>query len=124
MNESKSVLLVEDEPSIVTMYKLKFTANDFAFYATADITEGMQLAKQHMPSLVLLDIKLGDQNGMDLLKQLKADAVTKDIPVLMFSNAYQKEYEKAALDLGAKEFILKTKVLPDETIAIVNKYIS
>ncbi|MBI2415187.1 MAG: response regulator [Candidatus Kerfeldbacteria bacterium] len=123
MNNHKSVLLVEDEPSIVAMYQLKFIASGFEFYATADIHEGFNLAKHHQPSVILLDIKLGDQSGMDLLKMLKAEDSTKAIPVLMFSNAYQKEYEKAAIELGAKEFVLKTKVLPDETIAIVNKYL-
>lgn len=119
----KSILLIEDEKDIVAMYKMKFIEYGFKFYSTDNNAEGMKLALDHKPSAILLDIKLGDDNGIDLLKQLKEDTSTRDIPVMLFSNAYQKEYEKLGHELGAVEFILKTKVLPDETIAIVEKYI-
>lgn len=123
MTDKHRILLVEDEPDIIAMYELKFTTSGFEFYSASTIKAGKDLVVTKKPEVILLDIKIGEENGLDLLKDLKADAATKDIPVLMFSNAYQKEFEKLGLELGAKEFLLKSKLLPNEVVAKVRQYI-
>ncbi len=123
MTDKHRILLVEDEPDIVAMYELKFNASGFEFYSASNIATAKQLVHDKQPQLILLDIKIGQENGLDLLKELKANPATKDIPVLLFSNAYQKEFEKIGLELGAKEFLLKSKLLPNEVVAKVRQYI-
>lgn len=123
MTDKHRILLIEDEPDIVAMYQLKFSASGFEFYSATTIAAGKQLATEKQPQVILLDIKIGEESGLDLLKDLKADAATKDIPVLLFSNAYQKEFEKQGLELGAKEYLLKSKLLPNEVVEKVRKYL-
>lgn len=123
MTDKHRILLVEDEPDIIAMYELKFTTSGFEFFSASNIATAKQLVHDKQPQLILLDIKIGEENGLDLLKELKANSATKDIPVLLFSNAYQKEFEKLGLELGAKEFLLKSKLLPNEVVAKVRQYL-
>lgn len=123
MTDKHRILLIEDEPDIVAMYQLKFSASGFDFYSANTTATGKQMVIEKKPEVILLDIKIGEESGLDLLKDLKADAATKDIPVLLFSNAYQKEFEKQGLELGAQEYLLKSKLLPNEVVERVRKYL-
>lgn len=48
---------------------------------------------------------------------------TKNIPVILFSNAYKKEYEEQGKELGAVDFVVKSQILPEETLKLVKKYL-
>lgn len=121
-NQKKVILLIEDEEDIIVMYKKKFETAGYECIFAKEESEGLQLAQEKLPNLILLDIKLEKSNGIDVLRKIKADEQTKNIPVWLFSNAYVKEYEDEAKSLGAERFILKTSVLPDEMVQIVNHF--
>ena len=69
--------------------------------------------------MVLLDIKLPDVDGFEVLKKLKADPQTKSIPVIVFTNIQRTGNLEKSRKLGALEFVLKTSVLPKEMAAKV-----
>lgn len=123
-NTTHTILFVEDEVEIMMMYKIKFKNSGFNFFGADNGKEAMQLAQTQKPELILLDIRLGNENGLDILKQLKETEATKQIPVMIFSNAYQKENEQRGLELGAERFILKTKILPAEMVQLVQERLS
>ncbi|QPD02324.1 MAG: Multi-sensor hybrid histidine kinase [Candidatus Nitrospira kreftii] len=98
------VLIVEDdEPFAQILYDL---AHDQGFHAliatTAD--EALVLAKQFVPSAILLDISLPDISGLSVLDRLKIDSPTRHIPVHILS---VHDYTQTALSLGAVGYILK-----------------
>lgn len=81
-----------------------------------------RMAGDACPDVVLLDILLGDGDGVELLKQLKAHARWHDVPVLMLSSAAAEEYTVRALGLGAADFVRKP-VRPRELAARVDAHL-
>lgn len=121
MTEKKSILFIEDEDYILRMYEIKFQLEGLEFFGSSTGVDGIKIARERHPDLILLDVKLEKESGIDILKSLKSDTKTREIPIFLFSNAYQREYEKKGSELGAEKFIVKTKVLPAQMVEIVKK---
>lgn len=78
---------------------------------------------QFRPHLIILDIMLpGGMNGFDVLQSLKLSEVTKDIPVIVMSNL--AEQGESAIQLGAKEYLLKVNVSLQSLLEKVKNYIA
>ena len=80
--------------------------------------DALNKAKSDAPDLILLDQVLPDISGNEVLKELKLDAQTKNIPVIMITNFSQEEFVSQAINEGAEDYIFKYKV---EVQDIVNK---
>lgn len=101
------IFCVEDDSSIreLVLYTLKASGFEAAGFATAaSFWQGM---KSGSPELILLDIMLPDEDGISILKKLRARAATAGIPVIM-ATAKGTEYDKVVgLDLGADDYLAK-----------------
>lgn len=126
------ILLVEDEPSMIEMYKTIFELAGYEVPVACDVEEGLKKIKEEKPDLILLDIVLGKEEparketltaGFRLLKILKKDPKTKDIPVVVLT-ALGKQYESQSLKLGAEDYIIKAKFLPREIVRRVEKVLA
>ncbi len=98
---------VEDDASIrdIEVYTLKATG--FEAEGFSDGTSFFEALKKHKPELILLDIMLPGEDGVEILKHLREDAETRDIPVIM-ATAKGMEFDKVqALDLGADDYLVK-----------------
>ncbi|MBI1961592.1 MAG: response regulator [Parcubacteria group bacterium] len=126
------VLYVEDDGMLLTMYKQFFTIHGFAFEGAADFKTGKALIPEKMPDLVLLDLLLPDmwsaipknvdhELGLDILKGVKADPKTRNIPVIVLSNIDQPSVVAKAKALGAEDFLVKAHVVPREVLAAIKK---
>jgi Response regulator containing CheY-like receiver, AAA-type ATPase, and DNA-binding domains len=102
------VLFIEDDRDQVSLYKIKFELEGFDFLNAGNGTEGMAMAKEKEPGLIFLDILLPDQNGLEVLKKLKKDAGTKEIPTVLFTNLSNKREE--GIKLGAIDYLVKTDI--------------
>ena len=90
-----------------------------------DGQEGLQQARKR-PDLILLDILLPSMNGFELLKQLKKDKATADIPVIVLTNLGSKHVDddkKLALLLGAEDYLVKTYHQPQEILEKISAYL-
>ncbi len=123
MPKNGKIVLIEDDEVTVRMYHLQFEAAGLTLLTALKGQEGIALIKKEKPVLVLLDIKLPDIDGFEVLKRLKADAQTKNIPVFIFTNIQRAGNAEKALKLGAAEFIMKTKVLPSEMVSQITAYL-
>ena len=120
---SKKVLLVEDEPLIIELYQEAFEQEDFELEVAVDGQEGLKKA-ENLPDLILLDILLPGINGFEVLKELKKNGKTRDIPVIVLTNlgSEQSDSDKhLALSLGAVDYLVKSYHTPDELTEIVKK---
>jgi len=117
------IVLVEDDEVTIRMYGLQFEAAGLKLLSASTGSEGFALIKKEKPDLVLLDIKLPDMEGFEVLKKIKADAQTKATKVIIFSNTQKTGNSEKALRLGAEEFVMKTKVLPNEMLVKVKGYL-
>lgn len=118
----KKILLIEDEFYIRDLYRIILERAGFEVLLAQDGEEGYNLA-QNLPDLILLDIMLPKINGVILLKKLKEEDPTKNIPVVILTNLGQEEIIKAAFDTGASGYFLKAGLNPNELVKEVNIFL-
>ena len=109
----KKILLIEDEFYISDLYKMMLESANFEVILGHDGEEGLELA-QGLPDLILLDIMLPKMNGIIVLKTLKSNPRTKNIPVVLLTNLGQESIIKAAFNLGACGCLLKVRLEPKD----------
>jgi len=115
------VLLIEDEEMLANMYEVKFKNEGFDLLKALDGAEGLKLAKTEKPDFVLLDIIMPKMDGFSVLKSLKEDPETKDVPVLLLTNLGQEEDIERGKKLGAVGYLVKANITPAEVVHEVKK---
>ena len=112
------VLIVDDDENLSVIFETALQKAGLETVAALNGQGGIDKAKSERPNLVLLDQVLPDISGNEVLRTLKADSSTQDIPVLMLSNFSQEELVKEAINNGAMDYIFKYQVEPQD---LVNK---
>lgn len=108
MEQSNPTLLViDDSPAIHRLLAVKLRDEGLEFIAALGGTEGIEIAKNQRPSLILCDQNMPDMNGLDVVRALKSDPETMDIPVIMLSGEAATELKVKSFELGAMDFVPK-----------------
>jgi DNA-binding response OmpR family regulator len=81
----KKILVVDDEPNILTMVKYRLMANNYEVFTAETAKEGLELAQSVKPDAIILDIVLPDMDGSEVAQALLDDKATKDIPVIFLT---------------------------------------
>ena len=115
-NSQKKVLITEDEEVLLRMYSLKFTNQGFKVVQADNGAKGLELAKKELPDIILMDIIMPQLDGFEVLKELKKDQKTKNIPVIMLSNLGQEEDIKRGQELGAADYLVKANMTPMQVV--------
>ena len=113
------ILLIEDDLPLLRMYQVAFSKAGHTLYHAVDGEEGLEKVNQQLPDLILLDIVLPKKDGFDILKELKADKKTANIPVVCLSVLHQKEDIQKCMDLGADDYLVKTDTMPEQVVSKV-----
>jgi DNA-binding response OmpR family regulator len=101
------ILIVEDDAEILDLIR---TAMSFKEYETVDSMTGgnvLDLAREHRPSLIILDLQLPDMDGLEVCKLLKSDATTRGIPVIMLTARDGVSDIVRGLEAGANDYVTK-----------------
>ncbi len=112
------IILVEDNPADAELIMRTLRKHNLANHVrlAKDGAEALQMIfgnggcgikPDEAPKVVLLDIKLPKVDGLEVLRRLKSDECTKDIPVVMLTSSNQEQDIKAAYELGANSFVTK-----------------
>lgn len=117
------ILLIEDDFYIADLYRTILQAQGFEVILAMDGAEGLELALSQ-PDLILLDIMLPKLNGLMVLKKLKSEQLTKNIPVVLLTNLGQESIIKAAFAVGAAGYLLKARLEPAELIKQVGNFLA
>jgi len=115
------ILLIDDDQSSLTIFSTALIKEGFQTTSAETGEAGLSMARSEKPDLILLDQVLPDISGNDVLKNLKADEQTKNIPVILLSNFSQEELVKAALNEGAIDYVFKYQVEPKEVVVKVKQ---
>ncbi len=116
---TKRILVVEDDPMLIDMYKDKLKYEGFRVSTATDGKKALARVKQGA-DLIMLDILMPGLNGFEVLKRLKANKETRDIPVIVFTNIGSElsdNDKNLALSLGATDFMIKSLNTPDEVVS-------
>ena len=101
------ILIADDEPHIRKLVSFALGNRGYEVVEAADGGEAYERAKAEAPDIILLDVMMPVMTGYDVLEKLKADPVTRDIPVVMLSAKSQQTEVQAGLSKGAQEYICK-----------------
>ena len=118
------ILIVEDDTFLAGIYANKFEREGFKVFLATDGDVGLKTAKKEMPDIMLLDILLPKLDGFEVLEKVKADPVTRVIPVILLTNLGQKEDVDKGLKLGAADYLIKAHFMPAETVEKVKKVLA
>lgn len=103
-----TVLLVDDEPDMLTTYKDLLEGAGFTVLCARSAAEALAAARQSEPDIVLSDVGMPDKDGKALSEALKADRATARIPVVLMSGSYNEESDQAeGLEAGADDYLPK-----------------
>jgi len=100
-----TVLIIEDDPAIVSGLEASFQAEHYEVYKEMDGEEGYQRAKKLRPGLIILDLMLPSKNGEEICKDLRKDGVTT--PILMLTSKSAEMDKVLGLELGADDYMTK-----------------
>jgi DNA-binding response OmpR family regulator len=102
---AETVLIVEDDPSILRGLQMNLGLEGFRTICAHDGEEGLAMMRSHKPDLVLLDLMLPKLGGLDVIKQLRID--DQDTPIIVLSAKDQEGDKVVALSLGADDYVTK-----------------
>jgi DNA-binding response OmpR family regulator len=116
MNNTKTILIVEDEQLLSKAIRRKLEKNAFNVIDAFDGGEGLAVALEKHPDLILLDIVLPIMDGVTLLDRLREDPWGKDVPVIILSNLSDASIIKESRERGVNTYLVKTDWKLDEVV--------
>jgi DNA-binding response OmpR family regulator len=109
-----NVLLIEDDQQVLDMYQLRLERDGYTVHTATDGERGLAAAREILPDIVFLDLRLPKLDGFEVLTRLRNDATTANIPVVILSNYNESELVERGHKLGALEFLVKARTTPLE----------
>ena len=98
------VLIIEDDPTVSQLIRLYMVRENYVVLTASDGVEGLRLARERRPALVLLDLSLPGMDGLAVCRAIRAESQT---PVIMVTARVDENDRLAGLDLGADDYISK-----------------
>jgi len=105
--DQKKILIVEDNELNMKLFHDLLEVHGYATLQTKDGREALQLAREHRPDLILMDIQLPEVSGLEVTKWIKADDELKSIPVIAVTAFAMKGDEEKIRSGGCEAYIAK-----------------
>lgn len=115
--------MIEDDTFLSGMYITKLSLESFEVLLASDGKQGLKMALEQEPDLILLDIILPKVDGFEILKAVRKEKKTKDVPVILLTNLGQKDDVEKGLDLGATDYLIKAHFMPSEVVNKIKRLI-
>lgn len=113
------VLVIDDEPAVLKMYQLTLEQAGHTVLTAPNGQEGIEIATAEHPEVIFLDIIMPNQNGFDVLSDLKKNSDSKEIPVYLLTNLPESASSGKAKELGAAGYLLKANVEPRDLLNLI-----
>jgi CheY-like chemotaxis protein len=114
----KRIVIIEDHPVLVSIYRNKFLAEGFHVEIASDGESGLKLINRIKPNLVVLDLAMPKINGIEVLKRLRANPLFQTLPVIVFSDS---AWAQQAWREGATIVLSKSGHSPSEVVESAHK---
>jgi len=124
-NNSKLILVADDEPDIVNIVELILRSRGYRVIKANGGFEALDLAEEHLPDLILLDIMMPEMDGWEVLRLLQVDSRTAGIPVAMISAKEDNRAKIVSMQEGAVDYLTKpfdSRELLEKVSAILKGY--
>lgn len=117
------ILIVDDEINLVNMLQRLLKNLDYDVAVAMDGRQALERANQFEPDLILLDIKMPDMDGIQVLKSLRSTSCFAETPIIVLSAKGQLHEINAGIDAGADTYLCKP-VMFDEILATVKRHLT
>lgn len=117
------VLLIEDNEFLSRMYKKLLAYSGYQVGVAQNAKIGLEEAINFHPNIIFLDVMLPDMNGLEVLKILKKNRETSNIPTILLTNLGLHEELEKALKIGALKYMIKNEFDPHEIVKVVQEVI-
>lgn len=115
------IAIIEDDPTISQMYRMKFEADGFEVGMADNGLHGVEMVKHFKPDIMLLDLQMPQMNGAEALAEMRAHDWGKDIPVLILTNLGKEEAPEILKTLNVSSYIVKADLTPKQVVARVKE---
>lgn len=116
-----SIAIVEDDPVINQMYRMKFEASGFNVSTASDGEAGVELVKKTNPDIILLDIQMPHMHGDEALALIRQLPSHKSTPVIILTNVGKEEAPATLKNLGVSSYIVKAELTPSQVVIRVKE---
>ncbi|RMH28863.1 MAG: diguanylate cyclase [Planctomycetota bacterium] len=113
IDDQPTVLLIDDSPEILRLLEVRLRNEDFALVTAQAAVDGLRIARERRPALILLDLDMPVMDGFEALRHLKEDPRTVSIPVIVISGSDDTDDKVAGFDLGAIDYVCKPFNMPE-----------
>ncbi len=119
----KKILLVEDDPLILQIYKNRLVKAGFEVVSVSSGEEVMGKLRNERFDMVLLDIVLPEKSGFEILRKMKEDGELEKTKTLILSNIGEKEKVERALNMGVVDYLIKAHHTPSDVVSKIEEII-
>lgn len=119
----KKILIAEDDGFIAEVYHTKLSFAGYQVSIATDGVEALDKIKAEKPEIVLLDVMMPKMDGLEVLEKLRSMEEYKKLPVIILTNAGEKENIAKAMSLGATDYLIKAGFTPEEVVGKIKKYL-
>ena len=110
---AKSVLIVEDNELNMKLFHDLLEAHGYEVAGTRDGLKALEMAREHRPDLILMDIQLPERSGIDIARSLKADAELATIPIVAITAFAMRGDEERIREAGCDAYLSKPVSVPN-----------
>lgn len=115
------IAIIEDDPTISQMYRMKFEADGFDVRVANNGQIGIDIVKSFQPDIILLDIQMPEVNGAEALKRIRQSESSKTTPVIVLTNLGEEEAPQEMRSLGIHSYIVKANYTPRQVVTHVKE---
>jgi CheY-like chemotaxis protein len=101
------VLIIEDSPTTRSVIKVYLTGHNLEFLEATDGIDGLALARQHRPGVIVLDLKMPRMDGFTFCRTIRGDARLKATPIILLTSSKGEAVRLEARQAGATHFLNK-----------------
>lgn len=120
MPVKKKILIIDQDTKLAELYKLKFASDGFKCQIAENLLKAVELVNHLKPHIILLDLMTTNNcDGLIILEKIKKNPNLADVSVIVFTALPSKKIEQKALELGAKKYLIKSRVTPSQVAEVV-----
>jgi two-component system response regulator VicR len=124
METKRRVIYIEDEPEMIDLVRLILNRRGYEIIGANGGREGLDMVRQQIPDLVLLDLMMPDMDGWDVYQQMKADEHTQNIPVIVITAKAQSIDKVLGLHIAKVDDYISKPFSPQELVDSVGRVMS
>lgn len=119
MEKKKKILFIEDERHFQEMLDVVFKAEGFETFSAYNGVDGVRMAEEERPDIILSDLVLPKKDGFNVINELKNNPNISNIPIIILTNLEESQNIEKVISSGAKMYLVKSNYTLDDIVAKV-----